>query len=134
MAEIMTTERIKQKWLEHDEGQIDAAISALLVHEHGRRFLWWLLEIAPVFRQPFTGNALTTSFQCGEQNVGQRILERITSVSPEGYVTMMKEKADERGRRDTELRGANASRRGDEYPDGGDELGEHSDGGDSEGG
>ena len=35
--------------------------------------------------------------------MGQQVLDRITSVSPEGYLEMMKEMADERKRRDSEI-------------------------------
>ena len=91
----MNETTLKKKWLEQDEGQIDLAVSALLEHEHGRRFLWWLLERGRVGQQPFSNNALQTAFACGELNVGQQVLDRITTVSPQGYVNMMKEQADE---------------------------------------
>ena len=100
----MNPETLKRRWQEEDEQAISAAIDALTKHEHGRKLLWWLLQIGRVGEQPFNGNALQTSFACGELNVGQRILDRVTFVSPEGYLTMMKESADERNRRDTELR------------------------------
>lgn len=104
-------ERLKHKWQEQDNAEIDAAIGALLQHGGGRRYLWWLLQVGRVGTQPYSQHALNTAFACGELNVGQQILERITSVSPEGYVTMMKEQADERRNRTTELRDA-ADRRG----------------------
>lgn len=97
------TEKMKQKWLELDDEEINAAIRALLEHRHGRRFLWWLLEIGGVGRQPFASNALHMSFNCGELNVGQRILDKLISVSPEGYVNMIKENADEQRTRHTAL-------------------------------
>jgi hypothetical protein len=53
--------------------------------------------------QPYANNALNTAFNCGELNVGQRILDRIISVSPEGYLLMMKENNDEVKERDAEL-------------------------------
>lgn len=99
----MNPETLKRRWLREDEQKIDAAVAALLQHEHGRRLLWWLLEQGKVGQQPFTGNALTTAFGCGELNVGQRILDRVTSVSPEGYVELMKEMASVRKQRDDEL-------------------------------
>lgn len=102
-------DRLRQKWLEQDETEIDAAIGALLQHGGGRRLLWWLLQIGKIGTQPYSHHALNTAFACGELNVGQQILDRITSVSPEGYVTMMKEQADEyRTRTDTLARDASS--------------------------
>jgi hypothetical protein len=81
---------------------------------------------AGVGQQPFANNALQTAFACGELNVGQRVLDRITSVSPEGYLEMMKEMADERARRrDAELntvrnRGRDDDGNGDSNLDDGD--------------
>lgn len=96
-------EKLKARWEKEDAGEIDAAILALLDHRHGRRLLWWMLTIGGVGRQPMASNALHTAFNCGELNVGQRLLDRIIHVSPEGYVIMMKENADERRTRDTAL-------------------------------
>lgn len=112
----MNEERLKKRWVEQDEAAIDAALTALFQHEHGRKLLWWLLRIGRVGTQPFANNALNTSFNCGELNVGQQILDRITSVSPEGYVNMMKEMADERTRRDSALADARTNARAEPDP------------------
>ena len=101
--------KIKARWQQEDETAIEDAILALQKHKQGRKFLWWLLEVGAVNTQPFAHNALQTSFNCGQLNVGNRILEAITSASPEGYLTMMKEHSDERSERDGEL---DASRAG----------------------
>src|SRR5690606_41749848 len=55
-------------------------------------FLWFLLEITKVGRQPFTANALTTSFCCGELNIGQQIVAQIIEADPAGYVRLLEEK------------------------------------------
>lgn len=78
-----------------EKGEIDEAVKALLQHRHGRRYLWWLLEISQINVNPFTGNALTTSFECGQMNVGQRIQAHIIEVAPEGYLNMLKERKEE---------------------------------------
>ena len=96
-------EALKKQYLREDDFAIESAVSALTEHAQGRKFLWWLLQIGRVGDQPFSGNALGTAFNCGELNVGQRILDRIVSISPEGYILMMKENADERRKRDDEL-------------------------------
>lgn len=74
--------------------EVDAACRALLATATGRKYLWWLLRIGKVGTQPFANNALNTSFNCGELNVGQQILDHIISVDPAGYVRMMQEQAD----------------------------------------
>jgi hypothetical protein len=77
------------------EAQIDKAINALSETVEGRRFLWWLLKTGKVGTQPFASNALNTSFNCGELNVGNTILARIASVNPAVYVRMQQENENE---------------------------------------
>lgn len=96
----MNEEKLKQRWLKEDEHRIDSAVSKAIADSEGRKFLWWLLEIGRIGSQPYSNNALNTAFGCGELNVGQRILDRIISVSPEGYLLMMQENNDERKERD----------------------------------
>lgn len=104
----MTEHRLRTRWKEEDETSINSAFDALLKAPNGRKALWWLLQIGRIGQQPFANNALQTAFCCGELNVGQQVLDRVTSVSPEGYLEMMKEMADERRTRDTALAGARA--------------------------
>src|SRR5882724_266953 len=99
----MNEENLKRRWQKEDELKIDSAVRKAIVDSEGRKFLWWLLEIGRIGLQPYANNALNTAFNCGEMNVGQRILDRIISVSPEGYLTMMKENEDERRARDADL-------------------------------
>lgn len=110
----MTEHRLRERWKQEDETAINSAFEALLKAPNGRKVLWWLLQIGRVGQQPFANNALQTAFGCGELNVGQQVLDRITSVSPEGYLDMMKEMADERSRRDNEL---NSLRQSDDVGD-----------------
>lgn len=93
--------RAKASYQKRVNGEIDAAISACLNTSNGRRLLWWILELGHINQQPFTSNALSTAFQCGELNVGNQVLARIMEVNPDGYLTMMKEKALERTALDT---------------------------------
>lgn len=80
----------------------DNAVRAMLQHSDTREYLMWLLEIGKVGMQPFTTNALTTSFNCGELNVGQQIFDHILEVDTAGYVQMMKERENERPVADTD--------------------------------
>ncbi len=99
----MNVEKLKRRWLLEDELKIDSAIAAAVGTREGRKLLWWLLTIGRVGTQPFSTNALNTAFACGELNVGQMILDRIISVSPEGYLSMMQENNDEHKERDALL-------------------------------
>lgn len=73
------------------------AVRLLLKHPFGRRYLYWLLDIGKAIGQnPYTGNAEGTIFNCGEQNVGQQIMAHLLAVSPEGFLGMMQERAEER--------------------------------------
>lgn len=74
---------------------IDSSCEHLLSTREGRTYLWWLLRIGRVGAQPFTTNALTTAFGCGELNIGQQILAHIIEVNPAGYALMIQEKADD---------------------------------------
>lgn len=73
----------------------DAALKALLQHRHGREYIWWLLELSMIGDNAFASNALYTSFNCGQQNVGQQILAHMLEVDPTGYVELLKERNDE---------------------------------------
>lgn len=96
--------RRQREWEKFDQTELDSAISAMLQHSQTRRYLWWLLYIShAVGENAFTSNALTTAFACGEQNIGQQVLAHMLEVAPDGFLTLMKENADERKRREDEL-------------------------------
>lgn len=78
--------------IRREQEERDAVISVLLNDAKGRNYLWWVLTITKINSNPFSANALTTSFACGEQNVGQQILAHIMDVNPAGYVQMLKER------------------------------------------
>lgn len=82
------------------EAQIDKGIAEALDTPAGRKMLWWLLAISrAVGVNSFSADPYRTAFQCGEQNVGQQVLARITEVSPEGFLAMQKENLNEWNRR-----------------------------------
>lgn len=121
---MVTPNKLKADWQKEDEHFIDSSIDALLKARNGRQFLWWLLEIGKVGMQPYSGNALNTAFGCGELNVGQRILDRIITVSPDGYVNMMKEQQDNARSRAKSLADAGAKSRAEPDSDARTELDE----------
>lgn len=75
---------------------IDEAVKALVQHQQGRQYLYWLLELCGIGRNPFTSNALTTSFACGQLNVGQQIQAHIIEIAPAAFLKMLAEKEEER--------------------------------------
>lgn len=97
----LEVEKLYEQWELEDETAVNTAITALLEHRQGRKFFWWLLQLGRVGLQPFANNALNTSFNCGELNVGNKILSRLMEVAPDRYVEMIKENADEQRTRDT---------------------------------
>lgn len=78
------------------KSRLDDFVKAAFQHQQGREYFYFLLEICGIGKNPFTANALTTSFSCGELNVGQQIQAHIIEVSPDGYLQMLKEKEEER--------------------------------------
>jgi hypothetical protein len=83
-----------------DDADVQEVIKTLLGLPKGRKFFWWLLEQTQQGQQPFTSNALTTAFNCGELNVGQKVLARMVELDPVGYVTMLQERNDVRRKLD----------------------------------
>lgn len=88
--------RRKVKYDETISREIDAFLTEAFKSHAGRATIWWLLELGRVNTQPFRGQPDKTAFACGELNVGNRILSRVVSLNPDGYVNMLKEKDRER--------------------------------------
>lgn len=96
--------RKQKEWLKADKQELDDAVKAMLLHRATRRYLWWLLDIGKAIGvNAFTSEASTTAFQCGEQNVGQRIMAHLIEVAPEGFLELLRENQNERSERDGEL-------------------------------
>ena len=75
--------------------QVDDFLRETLALREGREFFYWLLALCKVGHNPFSNNALTTSFACGELNVGQQVTSRIMDVAPEHYLNMLREQKEE---------------------------------------
>lgn len=56
----------------------------------GRNFVWWLLSLAGLYRDSFTGTS-TTDYNCGQRVVGLRLIEQLEAVTPEEFISMWKE-------------------------------------------
>lgn len=83
--------------IKRSQDERDKVVNQLLSTPEGREYIWWILSITNVHTNPFSNNALSTSFACGEMNIGQRVLAHILEVNPAGYVQMMKEKLNANG-------------------------------------
>lgn len=83
------------------QDEIDQTYRDLLSVPRGRLFLWHLLQIGKFGIQPYTNNALATSFNCGELNVGMQIFNEINNVDPAGFMRMQQEQINA-GRSDTD--------------------------------
>ena len=73
----------------------------LMNSKQGRRFMWRLLALAGVFRNPFAGAGLEsqTAFNCGLQAMGQTLMSEIHEHCPEQYHSMVKEQQKRNGKR-----------------------------------
>lgn len=113
MKEQIAAERMKLNWEAEDRAAVLATYKELLRRRPGRKFLWNLLGQHNIGHQPFTANALTTAFNCGLLDGGQRILADILEADPEGYVRMQKEMSDEQRTRTSSI--ANTGTNSDTY-------------------
>lgn len=72
--------------------QEEADVKAVLETPAGKRYVWRLLGITGVFRNPMQGDGdANTNFRCGMQAVGQTVLGEIHELCPERYSEMVKE-------------------------------------------
>lgn len=67
------------------------AIIATMSTRNGRRFVFNILSQCGLMRNAFTGQASTTDFNLGQQNIGHWLYNLIDVECPELYLTMMKE-------------------------------------------
>lgn len=74
----------------------DEFVRAALTTKEGREYIYWILELAKMGRNPYSGNALSTAFACGELNVGQQVQAHIIEVAPNAFLKMLAEKEEER--------------------------------------
>jgi len=94
MSDNPQAEELKQRWEKEDRLEIERQYLDLLSTSTGRKFLFYQLGLCKINQNPFTPNALSMSFACGEMNIGQRILFDILSVAPDMWAVMQKEAND----------------------------------------
>ena len=82
-----------------ERGQERDDISWLMANKQGRRFVWRLLGITGIYRNPMQGDGdAFTNLRCGMQAVGQQVVADIHEVCPERYFEMVKEQQSSDGR------------------------------------
>lgn len=74
-----------------------AFVSAAMTTEEGRAYYYDLLVFCKVFSTPFDDDPHRTSFKCGEQNIGLKILSDIQTAAPDLYVKMIRENKSKNG-------------------------------------
>jgi hypothetical protein len=73
-----------------------AAVRQLLSVREGRELIWHLFQITGLHTTPFNLDSNVTAFKCGELNIGNQILALVIEANPEGYITLMKDQANDR--------------------------------------
>ena len=58
----------------------------------GREWLWDVLTMCRLYVNAFSSDPTVMAFNCGMQNVGQRLLADIIEAAPELYLAMQQEK------------------------------------------
>jgi hypothetical protein len=95
MANELNTERRQverlQKLAREREAAMNDFIQGAMRVPQGRVFFYELLAMCKIGVNPFTTHALTTAFNCGERNIGDQIQARLTVLSPNLYLQMLKE-------------------------------------------
>jgi hypothetical protein len=74
--------------------QLDEDLRNVLSTQHGRRFVWRMLEVCGVYSPVFTGEPLTMSHAEGRRSVGIDLIQEAQRVSCDTYVEMVKEAMD----------------------------------------
>lgn len=103
----MDASALQQKFLEEDRDALKRAVAAMMLHRDTRKLLGWLLaEGKAIGHQPFAGDALITAFNCGEMQMGNRVLELVVETNPASLTSLLMEMKNEREDRDQRLRAA----------------------------
>lgn len=83
--------RRREKQAKIDDAQHAAVTREIMSTAQGRTWMWTQLSRCHVFDTTFTGEALTSAFNEGERNIGQQLLNEITSTCPDQFIQAMRE-------------------------------------------
>ena len=86
------SEQVKkaQKKAKRDRDRELDDLRRIMDTDHGRRFIWRLLDRAGLYRTSFTGNS-ETFFREGMRNLGLMVQADIHEACPEKYMLMLTE-------------------------------------------
>lgn len=97
------SDKLIQRFAREDNARQEAAVRELRSSPNLRFFLRELLEACGLDQLSFNGNALHSSFAEGRRAVGLALIQRLAEVDPHFYPELLKEQADERLARNTQL-------------------------------
>lgn len=79
---------------DREREELEAAFRSALASDDGKRVLFWLLEQAGVYRDPFSGDDATTNYVLGQQSIGRRLIGQLEAIDPRAYPRLLLEVAD----------------------------------------
>jgi hypothetical protein len=91
-AALKTEARLLREQFEQD-------LKWMVGHKSGRRFVWWLMAEAGVFRNPWRAGVSEMAFAAGNMNIGQRLLAEVFAIAPGAFNEMLKESQEDGKRR-----------------------------------
>ncbi len=72
------------------ETELSSAIRAILSTQHGKRFVYWVLERCNVYADAYSGEfSNETHVRLGEQRVGRAVIARLDEVDPKLYPSLL---------------------------------------------
>lgn len=73
-------------------------VKAAMGTPQGRSWYYDILVFCKVFNSPYiSGDPYSTTFNCGQQNIGLRVLDDIQTAAPEQYINMIRENKTKQG-------------------------------------
>lgn len=84
--EAQVAKRRNKAQIRRDQEKAD--LSKILDTDEGKRFVWRLLGVCGIHRDPFNTNALAMAAQVGEQRVGRWIETEIAEACPCKFLEM----------------------------------------------
>lgn len=92
--EIQAAQRKAEK-LAADQVKNDAR-AVMSTHE-GRRFAWYLLSQAGIYRSSYSSDPLAMAYNEGQRNNGLQLMALLTAHCPEQYAKMANEQTENEG-------------------------------------
>ena len=71
------------------------AFKSVLATADGKRVLFWILEQAGIYRDPFGGGDQATNYSLGQQSIGRKLLGMLDQIDPRAYPQLLIDIANE---------------------------------------